>query len=156
MIEWNSASQILEASDANYQLKQLNRICTFFQLKPLQSLYKQVIKRLDKKPNRSHHCPILKKDNMLSWDNMIKYANMCLMYKVINNLTSPPLKEFVQVRTSAYHSTRSAERGDCIIPLRKSRFGQSTFSHKAAQDWNTIPAPIRELDSHQSFKFYLK
>ncbi|KAK0155602.1 hypothetical protein N1851_002080 [Merluccius polli] len=94
--------------------------------------------------------------NMLSWDNMIKYSNMCLMYKVINNLTSPPLKKLVQVRTSAYHSTRGAARGDCIIPLRKSQFGQSTFSHKAAQEWNTIPAHIRELDSHPSFKFPLK
>jgi len=34
----------------------------------------------------------LKKYNLLSWDNMIKYVHVCLMYKIIHGLTSPPLK----------------------------------------------------------------
>lgn len=34
-------------------------------LNPLQSLYKQTVKILDKKPNISHHCPILQKHRLL-------------------------------------------------------------------------------------------
>ena len=58
-------------------------------------------------------------------------------------LTSPPL-------------TRGAARGDCIIPLRKSYFSQSSFSVKAAQQWNSIPPPIRDQSTFTLFKSKLK
>ena len=40
-------------------------------LKPLQSLYKQTLKILDNKSLHYHHCPILLKYKLLSWDNLI-------------------------------------------------------------------------------------
>jgi len=120
-------------------------------LKPLQSLYKRTLKTLDKKKVLSHHCPILKKYNLLSWDNLIKYVHVCLMYKIIHGLTSPPLKQFVTTRTG-YRLTRGAARGDCIVPLRKSAFSHAAFSVQAAVDWNYIPVSIRELQSFNSFK----
>ncbi len=43
-------------------------------LKPLESLYKRTIKVFDKKSVHYHNCAILKKYNLLSWENMIKYA----------------------------------------------------------------------------------
>ncbi len=52
-------------------------------LKPLQSLYKRTVKILDKKPSIFHHCPILQKYRLLSWENMVKYSNLCLVYKII-------------------------------------------------------------------------
>ncbi len=116
-------------------------------LKPLESLYKRTLKVFDKKSVHYHHCPILKKYNLLSWENMIKYANVCLMYKIIYGLSSPPLGQLVRIRTTDYHSTRGALRGDCIIPLRRSKFSQAAFSVKAAQEWNIIPTTIRDLDT---------
>ncbi len=83
-------------------------------LKPLESLYKRTLKVFDKKPVHYHHCPILKKHNLLSWENMIKYANVCLMYKIINGLSSPHLGQLVRIRTTDYRPTRGALRGDCI------------------------------------------
>ena len=68
---------------------------------------------------------------------MIKYVDVCLMYKIIYGLASPLLRQFVNIKGAA--------RGDCIIPLRKSTFSQSAFSVKAALEWNSIPATIREL-----------
>lgn len=82
--------------------------------------------------------------NLLSWENMIKYVNVCLTYKIIYGLTSPPLNQLVNVRTTVYRSTRGALRGDCIIPLRWSKFSQSAFSVKVAQEQNTIPTIIRD------------
>ena len=87
---------------------------------------------------------------------MIKYVDVCLMYKIIYGLTSPPLRQFVNIRTTAYGFTRGAARGDCIIPLRKSTFSQSAFSVRAALEWNSIPATIRELDTYSSFRAHLK
>lgn len=69
-------------------------------LNPLQSLNKQTVKILDKKPIIYHHCPILQKNSLLSWENVIKYSNLCLLYKIISGLSSPPLHQFINIRTA--------------------------------------------------------
>lgn len=125
-------------------------------LKPLQSLYNQTLKILDKKSIRYHHCPILVKYKLLSWDNLTVYLNACLMYKIIRGLTSPPLSQFVSIRTAAYRLTRGAARGDCIIPFRSSAFSQSAFSITAAKEWNSIPISIRELPTYSAYRANLK
>ncbi len=97
-----------------------------------------------------------RKYNLLSWENIIKYANVCLIYKMISGLSSPPLVQLVLIRTTDYRSTRGTLRGDCIIPLRRSQFSQSAFSVKAAQEWNTIPTTIRDLDTYALFRVQFK
>ncbi len=124
-------------------------------LKPLESLYKQSLKTLDKKSVQFHHCSILKKYNFLSWDNLIKYVHICLLFKTMHSLSSP-LKQFVNIRTTAHRSTRGGERGDCIIPFKRSKFSQSVFSVKAAREWNSIPSTIRRLHTFGSFQSHLK
>ncbi len=81
-------------------------------LKPLECIYKRTLKVFDKKLVHYHHCPILNKYNLLSWENMIKYANVCLMYTIVYGLSSPPLGQLVRTRTTDYRSTRRALRGD--------------------------------------------
>lgn len=78
------------------------------------------------------------------------------MYKITYGLASPPLNQLVNIRTTVYRSTRGALRGDCIIPLRQSKFSQSAFSVKAAREWNTIPTTIRDLDTDKVFRLQLK
>ncbi len=124
-------------------------------LKRLESLYKRTSKVFDKKSVHYHHCPILKK-YYLSWENMIKYENVCLMYKIIYGLSSPSLGQLVHIRTNDYRYTRGALSGDCIIPLRLSKFSQSAFFVKAAQEWNTILTTIRDLDTYALFRVQLK
>ncbi len=93
--------------------------------------------------------------NLLSWDNLIKYVHICLLFKTMNSLISP-LKQFVNIRTTAHRSTRGGERGDCIIPFKRSNFSQSVFSVKAAREWNSIPSTIRRLHTFGSFQSHLK
>lgn len=38
-------------------------------LKPVEIIYKQTLKVLDKKPNSFHHCSILTKFSILSWEH---------------------------------------------------------------------------------------
>ncbi len=54
--------------------------------KALESLHKQALKTLDKKPFRFHHCHILKKYKLLSGENLIIYKNICLVYRILNSL----------------------------------------------------------------------
>lgn len=125
-------------------------------LKPLQSLYKQTLKVLDRKPRRYHHCNILSKYNLLSWENLIKFTNICLAYKILHGLAPPPLCDFLSVRSNNNHNTRATSRGDCVIPFRKTAFGKSAFSYKTSNEWNTIPTSIREINSYDLFRVQLK
>ena len=89
--------------------------------KPIQSVYKQALKVLDKKPNSHHHCYILRKHELLSWENLVQYADVCLVFKILNALAPLPLSIFVKQKTQNHgsRSTRSAMRGDCIVPKEK-------------------------------------
>lgn len=79
-------------------------------IKPLESLYKQALKILDKKPLSYHHCNILQKYRLLSWDNLLKFHHICLVYKIVHGLAPPPLSTYVTVQSN--RSTRGTTRGD--------------------------------------------
>lgn len=125
-------------------------------LKPLESLYKQALKILDKKEFSFHHCHILNKYNLFNWENLIKFKNVCLVYRIMHGLAPPPLADFIKSKSVENRITRGAIRADCIIPRRKTSFGQAVFSYKASHQWNTVPQPIRECSSFNSFKLNFK
>uniref|UniRef100_A0A8C7CP59 Reverse transcriptase domain-containing protein n=1 Tax=Oncorhynchus kisutch TaxID=8019 RepID=A0A8C7CP59_ONCKI len=130
--------------------------CT--KLKPIQSVYKQALKVLDRKPNSHHHCHILRKHELLSWENLVQYTDACLVFKILNGLAPPPLNIFVKQKTQTYgsRSTRSAMRGDCIVPLRKSTFSKSAFSVRASHVWNTLPSDTHNCTTYHTFTKCLK
>ncbi len=123
-------------------------------LKPVEIAYKQSLKILDKKPNTYHHCAILKKYEFLSWENIIKYSDCIVVYKILHGLAPPPLSEFIKKNTN--RSTRAGSRGDCLVPFRKTVFGQSGFSYQASHTWNTVPSDIWDLPTITSFTKHLK
>ena len=84
-------------------------------LKPIETVYKQALKVLDKKPKTYHHCQILKKHERLNWDNTVKHTDAVLMYKIFHGQAPPPLQEFVKKNSN--RSTRAGSRGDCVVPF---------------------------------------
>lgn len=48
-------------------------------LKPLYTIYKQAVKILDKKPRSYHHCNIIKNYKLLTFDNFLLFADVCLI-----------------------------------------------------------------------------
>ncbi len=125
-------------------------------LKPLELLYKQALKILDKKQFSFHHCHILNTYNLLSWENISKFKNVCLVYKIMPGSAPPPLADFIKFKSIENRVTRGAAKGDCIIPYRKTLFGQAIFSFRASHLWNSIPQLIRECTSFKSFKHHFK
>ena len=125
-------------------------------LKPPETLYKLTLKVLDRKSNTYHHCLILRKYKLLSWENLIKYANLCLIFKILHNKAPPPLQQCITQRSNTNRTTRGSSRGDCVVPLRKSAFSHSAFSVTASQEWNSLPAHIREISSYRPFSGQLK
>ncbi len=125
-------------------------------LKPIETLYKQTLKILDQKPISYHHCNIIIKYNLFNFDSFLHYLDACLIFKILHGLAPPPLGEFIQQKSSSGRATRAATRGDCVVPYRRSKFGQTVFSVRASNYWNCLPAELRESTSYLSFKFKLK
>ena len=125
-------------------------------LKPLCTLYKQAVKVLDKKTRNYHHCTIIKKYNLLTFDSFLCFADMCLMYKLTHDLAPPPLKQCVSFCRDNVRVTRASVRGYCYTQFRKTKFGQSAFSFTVVEKWNLIPLHIRDCASLSSFKMSLK
>ena len=118
--------------------------------------FAQANKTMDRKSNTYHHCLILRKYKLLSWDNLIKYANLCLIFKILHNKAPPPLQQCITQRSNTNRTTRGSSRGDCVVPFRKSAFSHSAFSVTASQEWNSLPAHIREISSYRPFSGQLK
>ena len=126
-------------------------------LRPLESLYKQTLKTLDKKPIRYHHCRILEKHELLSFENFRLFINLCMVYKILNGLAPQSLCVFVHARSSnSIRSTRISSIRDCTIPFRRTVAGQSAFSVRATNQWNTLPDAVRGSSSLRVFKSNLK
>ena len=123
--------------------------------KPLSTLYKQALKVFDKKPNNFHHCEIIRKHDLLTLDNFLMMANVCLIYRILNGLAPPPFDKFV-TRNSGRRATRASSRGDCSLNFRTTKFSRTAFSIQAAGQWNSLPVEIRNCDSFKGFKFALK
>ena len=126
-------------------------------IKPLESLYKQTLKALDRKSMQFHHCRILQKHHLLSFENVKLFSNLCLSFRILNGLAPPPLRQFVHFRSEqSIKSTRISSTRDCSVPFRRSSFGQSAFTVKATTQWNALPDSIKNCDSIGSFKNKLK
>lgn len=87
-------------------------------LKPVESVYKRAVK-IHKKPRQYHHCPILEKHNLLNFENILLYANICQRYKILHG-TAPPLNDFVSLTSEkTTRVTRSSSNGVCSVPKCK-------------------------------------
>ena len=126
-------------------------------LKPIRSLHKQALKILDRKSRQYHHCDILNKYKMLSFDNLMLYSDVRLVYKIIHNAAPPPLKNFVKLRSEhTIRASRSVSSGDCNIPKHSSGFGQSAFSFKAIKSWNNLPTYLKLCTDFNVFSCEVK
>jgi len=67
------------------------------------------------------------------------YLDASLMFKVINDLASPPLRGCIFSGSGSASRTIASTRGDLISHFRKTTFAQSTFSVIVVRKWNSIP-----------------
>ncbi len=78
------------------------------------------------------------------------------MYKLFHDLAPRPLKQCATFCKDNIRQTRSSVRGDCSNQFKKTVFGQSAFSVRAAERWNLIPVYIRKCTTLRIFKTTLK
>ena len=121
--------------------------------KAINSHYKRALKILDKKKWKDHHCPILRKYDQLSLDNIALHANLVLFYKIQNGLAPEPLKELIlpPPPPDTGRSTRSKTQGKVALPRKKTCFGQDSLAFKGPRCWNSLPSAITTCPSLRSF-----
>ncbi len=83
----------------------------------MESIYKKVLKILDKKPCSYQHSNILSKYKLLSFDSFQKFKTTCTRYKVLHGLAPAPFKWFYQTTSSQYCLHKATTRDDCKVPL---------------------------------------
>ena len=123
-------------------------------MRPLEVLYKQALKVMDRKSLKHHHCNILSKYKLFSFDSLVLLSRVRLVFRIIHNSTTPPLRGFFQFRREqSCRNSRSASNADLTIPLRRTAFGRSAFSFTAIKHWNTLPVELKTCTDFNSF-FY--
>jgi len=125
-------------------------------LKPIESLYKKTLKTFDKKTFSYHHCDIITRHNLLSFDSLVMLKLACCVYKIVNGLAPPPLSQFFERKSTNGINTRATTRGDCAIPSRRTSFSQSALSVRGSKIWNGLPTSIRDCSSFLIFERHLK
>ena len=129
-------------------------------LKPITSIYKQAIKTMDQKPMGWHHCGIIRKHNLFTFENFVDYCNIKLVFKCLHNHVSPLFCGLVKRRPSTGRATRASTNGDCIVPTCMNSLGQSAFSVRGEDLWNSLPTVLKlETDSNafdRGLKLWLK
>ena len=76
---------------------------------------------------------------------------VCLIFKVLNGLAPPPLKEFIKRNDSGGRKTRATTRGesgDCDVPFKHSVFGKTVLSVRASHNCNSLPSEVRETSNY--------
>lgn len=93
-------------------------------LKPAETAYKQALKIQDRKKSY-HHCRILKKHDLFSWENMLQNAEYILVFKIFYGLAPAPLQEFRKKKKYPNNLARASSRADCVVLFRTSGAGHN-------------------------------
>ncbi len=79
-------------------------------VKPVMSLYKQTLKVMDQKPMKWHHCQILQRYNLLSFDNLLKFSFIKTVFKCIHGLAPNIVCQWIQKLSSDGAKTRGGSK----------------------------------------------
>ena len=131
--------------------------CPLSLIKLLQQVQNSAAK-LVFKARRSEHCtPLLKKLHWLPVEQRIKYKCACLCFRVFSGTAPAYLSELFHVYVPSRDLRSSSDKRIFRLPyFKRQRHGARAFSYAAAQNWNSLPHPVRNSDSLISFKANLK
>lgn len=88
----------------------------------------------------------------------IKFKNMCLVFKCLNNEAPDYLKDLLQLTSNSKYSLRSNNK---VLQLKETRtkrktFADRSFSVSAPREWNLLPDNVKLSNSIEEFKNRLK
>ena len=97
---------------------------------------------------------LLLNDNSWSVHENNIYTLLIEIYKSINNLSPPIMKDFFNLK-----NTRHGLRSKQLLKLPEtstSRYGTQALCFKGSLIWNTVPKKIKNMDNIEDFKKHIK
>lgn len=117
----------------------------------MQTLFRQTLKALNKKPQHSHHCRILEKYKFMSCKYVRLFCNLCLVHTIVNDLALPPLSDFMHTRPLEMIQSVRISSGKMCILFHQTATGKLAFSVKATNEWKILPDDVRIIRSLRFF-----
>ncbi|KAK7089949.1 hypothetical protein V1264_018157 [Littorina saxatilis] len=110
-----------------------------------------------RKKKRDHITPLLNQLHWLPVPARITYKINTLTYKCLHGLAPAYLSDSLSLYVPSRALRSSADSLKLNIPHTKLKTaGQRSFSFQAPSQWNTLPLPLRQQQSLESFKSALK
>ena len=117
-------------------------------LKPLESLYKRAIKLILLKPSTLTTTDYVSTD-ILPLKLRLEYNKAVMMHRVMTDNAPPNITKKFSLST-----VNRSKR--LVLPLPRVDLFKSSFKYSGANCWNYLPAFLKSINSHRSFKILLK
>ena len=121
-------------------------------LNPIKRCLKKAIRAISLSKARAHSLPLLKKQNLLCFDDIVELEIGKFMYSIENKTLDTTFLEMFQ-NTNKRHTrcTRQASRNDFVPPKTKLSTTKRTIIYTGAVTWKRIPSEIKNSKSKATF-----
>lgn len=119
-------------------------------LNPLIILQKRIIRILTNSDFYAHSSPLFRSLNILKIKDMFAYQTNILMYKALNQMRLPSLRNAViSSQLNRTHYTRNNNYRAPFCRLEKSK---QTLLYQCITNWNSLPSETKNKNTINSFK----
>ena len=125
-----------------------------YQIEKLQKIQNAAAKLILRKKKFDHVTPLLQELHWLPVKKRIVFKILLLTYKALNGMAPGYLKDLLKPK--ADQRLRSAANGELVVPRVRTKLGQRRFGVAAPRLWNQLPLYMRNAQSVEIFKKYLK
>ena len=136
---------IIDYADIVYQ-----NTCASF-LIPLNVLFNSLCRFVLRCNYYTHHCHMYDQLDWFSLDSRRQLHWLQFIFKCIHFNYPVYLKAYLVPRISPYPLRQHQHLFLCVPRINK-ELGRKSFAHKAPNDWNNLPPPLRSITSLRSFK----
>ena len=128
-------------------------------LNRLQSILNAAARLVCSKRRNEHITPVLRELHWLRVPERVTFKLCSLVYRSLDGTAPPYLSELIQLSTTneSRRRLRSADARELIVPsASRKTLGDRSFAVNGPQQWNDLPAPLRNLRSFTMFRRHLK
>ena len=130
-----------------------------YQIKKLERVMNASARLVYLAPNYCHITPLLRVLHWLPVRLRVDFKILLVTFKILHGFAPSYLKDLVSVLPASHYQLRRNKNGIFLERPRlrtKKRMGDRAFSIAAPFLWNSLPLPIREETSIDSFKRSVK
>ena len=125
----------------------------------LQSVLNAAARLVCSKRRHEHITPVLRELHWLRVPERITFKLCSLVYRSLDGTAPPYLSELIQLSTTneSRRRLRSADTRELIVPsTSRKTLGDRSFAVCGPNQWNDLPAPLRNLRPLTTFRKHLK